>query len=422
MKTSYQRLAAASCAAILALCPLCAGGRPTLLPDSLAGSMMPYDFSRCDPPAVFADSLTPVYASYTARHGSRYLSGKKKVEKFASALAEAREKGTITATGEAFSLFLDTLTHRTEGNWGALSPLGTAEEKRLAAQAVEQFAPLTGKEATISATSTFVPRAVMTMYEFTHGIIRLNDNVSVATDEGRANSPLLYFFDVDPDYDRFRSEGDWKQVYGEYVAANVPGAPARRMLGDIYDDLRMRELTMELYGIIQGNAAASLPAPTTQWMSAGEYRACWKASNLRHYLRNSVSPLSDLPAKAATPLLLRIISDTDRALEEREPAMDAYFGHAETLLPLFALMELPGCHTMTGDYATLDREWRVQDITPLAANLMMIILRGPSGAGYAALRLNGRNIRPLPDNASTIVPWRELRENWIRLIAEYNKL
>ena len=54
--------------------------KPDTLPAYLDGSMMPYDFSACDPVPQWPDSLRPVFVAYVARHGARYLSGPKKVD------------------------------------------------------------------------------------------------------------------------------------------------------------------------------------------------------------------------------------------------------------------------------------------------------------------------------------------------------
>lgn len=50
--------------------------------DVRSGSMMPYDFSKTETTVAWQDSLRPVYLSYTARHGARYLSSPKKSRRF----------------------------------------------------------------------------------------------------------------------------------------------------------------------------------------------------------------------------------------------------------------------------------------------------------------------------------------------------
>ncbi len=66
---------------VLITLPIFAAKKPTLLPSHLEGSMMPYDFSYTDSKPIWPDSLTPVYVARVARHGARYISSPKKLEK-----------------------------------------------------------------------------------------------------------------------------------------------------------------------------------------------------------------------------------------------------------------------------------------------------------------------------------------------------
>ena len=177
---------------------------------------------------------------------------------------------------------------------------------------------------------------------------------------------------------------------------------------------------MDMYGLMQACRASGIDAPTTEWMSEEEYMACWKASNVLHYLRNNINAVSGIAGVATAPLLRRIIADIDNCVAPEEipgsVRMHGYFGHAETLLPLFSLMRLPGCYIISDDYDTLQDHWRIERITPLAANLAIIILRSESGKLYASLRLNGRNISPLPGKGE-VVEWSELKEAWQKSLA-----
>ena len=128
----------------------------------------------------------------------------------------------------------------------------------------------------------------------------------------------------------------------KYLESHVSDVPARRLFKAGYekDAQRMRHLAMSMYGLLQANLASGLPAVTTEFMSEREYRSCWLASNVLHYLRNNINPLSGLTGRATEPLLRQIISDADSAfvIPSGEIKAHGYFGHAETLLPLFSLL------------------------------------------------------------------------------------
>ena len=389
------------------------------LPDTLCGSMMPYDFRR-EQSAALPDSLRAVHVEYVARHGSRFLSGEKKVGKIRKALLKAREEGTITPLGLRFLSFVDSVRAISSWRWGALSKVGKAESARLGREMYADIPALSADGAEVDAVSSPVPRVVMTMYQFLHAVNDSNENLNISTFEGPVAKPLLCPFITDRDYSAWRDSGAWKNDYNEFLDRHVSYEPALRMLGEGsgYSHRRLRELTMEIYGVIQGNRAYGLPAPTTEWMTVGEFRGCWLATNALHYYRNCITPQSDLAGKAIAPLLERIIDGIDDAVEDLEDGemdefdvMNCYFGHAETLLPLLSLMDYPAERSIPGDIDRLNDVWRVQDLTPLAANLRITLLRAESGEFYATVRLNGRGISPIPGRGE-IVAWSELRAFW----------
>lgn len=401
--------------------PLQGADKYVPLPPALDGSMMPYDFTSTTQPPVIHDSLTPVYAAYVARHGARYLSGPAKMKPVMDALEEGVANGTLSATGEAFLRLMKEIEKANTGNWGDLSSTGIEEERELGRRMFATLPRLSREDINVNCISSFVPRAVMTMYQFSNQLIRQNDYMSVATDEGHKFSQLLYMFAYNLDYADYRKNGDWKHVYHEYVKHNVPVGPAERLFTRTsLSDKELRDLTVDMYEVLKANRAASLPAPTTQWMSVAEYTACWKASNLQHYLRNCVTSLSDAAAIATIPLLRKIIEDTDKSLENPSEAvaLNGYFGHAETLLPLLSLIRVPECNDIRLDTNNLDRYWKVQDLVPLGANLLILVSRSNTGNHYVSMQLNGQTVNPIRGEGD-IVSWDQLRTYWTEIINSY---
>ncbi|MDE7408574.1 MAG: histidine phosphatase family protein, partial [Muribaculaceae bacterium] len=390
-----------------------------------SGSMMPYDFSGTEIQPIWPDSLTPVYVAHVARHGARYISSEKKLETLRNAISKAAADGTLTGEGRRFDVLLKSVLSATGDQWGLLSAVGAEEERRLASDLYTLLPDLL-KEARVNAISTYVPRVVMTMYEFNHSLTVKSSDIFVTASEGREFSPLLRCFTADSAYAAYRADGDWKQVSERLMDSIVSPEPARRLLGKAsgHSDKQLRKLTLDMYDVLQSLTAFGLPAPTDEFMSEADYRACWEVDNLEHYLRNTVTPLSSLAGEASSPLLARIISDADAVLGARMEAVareragmtpaqtegyDAnfYFGHAETLMPLLSLMRLPGCYSDSSDFATLYEHWRDYDVVPLGANLDIILLQSPSNRTYVALRHNSRFVAPM--SGSMIVPWSDYK-------------
>ncbi len=388
-----------------------------VLPAYLDGSMMPYDFATCDSLPVVPDSLQPVYIGYVARHGARFMSSPKKVENISKLLYNAAMQKKLTNVGEHFYDKIKEMDKATSGRWGMLSPVGIAEEQRLGADMAHMF-PKLFKEGEVNAISTYVPRVVMTMYEFLHSFENIHRNVDMFTASGKDQNRFLRCFQTDSAYSAYRADGDWQGVYDEYLSKFVSPEPARRLLAANYenDKGKLRKITMDMYNILSACRAAGIEPPTTEFMTQQEYRGCWLAANLEHYLRNSVSPISTACASATAPLIERIIADADSAISTGRGVngrkFNGYFGHAETLMPLFSTMGIKGCFSLPLDYDDLYKTWQVQQVTPLGANLMIILMKNNKGKVYASLRLNGRNISPMPDSPM-IVSWNELKEFWL---------
>lgn len=385
------------------------------LPADYDGSMMPYNFTANDTIVLGGDTLKPVFVSYVARHGARYLSSADKINHLKGLLSDQAAKGNLTPAGLSFMERILQVDSASEVKWGRLSPLGIYEEQRLGTQ-MSNTLPQLLKQGKIRAISTSKPRVVFSMYQFLHAIERENPQLVLSTLSGGTADDLLRCFDSNPAYKSYRATVTDSEGYRSFFDTHVPQSPAMRLFVNPDFDFDARATSMEMYEIMQAFESSGFPAPTTEWMSPDEYRSCWLTANLEHYLKNSVNPTTDIAAVASRPLLEKIIDDADNALQHpaisprQQIKMNAYFGHAETLMPLFALMKLPGCYAMTDNYDNLASQWQVEKITPLGANLAVIFLQGSDGL-YTLLRLNGHYI-PYRDGAPLLVSWPTLRTYW----------
>ncbi|MDE6697723.1 MAG: histidine phosphatase family protein, partial [Muribaculaceae bacterium] len=405
------------------------------LPSDMAGSMMPYDFSYTQSEPIWPDSLKPVYVARVARHGARYISSPKKLDKLKDAISKASVAGTLTKDGKKFDTLIKTVEEVTGNQWGRLSEVGCEEEVRLA-EDLYRLLPDLLRKAHVNSISTYVPRVVMTMYQFNHELTALSGDINITASEGKHYNYLLRCFTADSIYSSYRDNGSWKKVSEKLMDSIVSPEPARRILGKIpgFDDYKLRKITLEMYDVLQSLTAFGMPAPTDEFMSVADYHACWEVDNLEHYLRNTDTPISSLAGKASSPLLARIIADADASLNaklidltmkranmiqgEAPERFDAnfYFGHAETLMPLLSLMRVPGCYDDSGDFTTLSSRWKNYEIVPLGANIDIIFLQSSSQHTYITMRHNGRFLPPM--SGTMIVPWPEYKAYLISLMIE----
>lgn len=395
------------------------------LPAELDGTMMPYDFESMDPKLGIPDSLDVVHVCYVARHGARYISSSKKISTLTDILTRLQADGSITTTGAEFLSLLKQVDDMTEGRrWGALSDVGIMEEQRLGKEMSALFPKLMSR-GKVEAKATYVPRVVMSMYEFLHALEEKNQKLDISTLSGPANDSLLRCFEVDPDYARYRDSGEWKKVYDDFVLANMPTRPAIEIFGAKAVEGKAKSLTMDIYSVLQSLQAMGMTAPTDRWMTEDEYRSCWEAANLQRYLRNTLNPLSEPYVYATTPLIRAIIEDADRNSDPKtsQGPLSCWFGHAETLMPMLSVMGIPGCSYYTDDWDSVAEHWKSQEVVPLGANFMLVLMRPKSvdnSEVYAMIRLNGRNTAAI-SGEPLILPWKTLRGYWISMRNEFNE-
>ena len=100
------------------------------IPAKYDGSMMPYDFSTVDSLPDIPAGYEPVHVSYVARHGARFLSSPKKIEKIESELLKGKSENRLSADGVSFLSILQEIADSTAGRWGRLSSVGLEEAPR----------------------------------------------------------------------------------------------------------------------------------------------------------------------------------------------------------------------------------------------------------------------------------------------------
>ncbi|MDE6754584.1 MAG: histidine phosphatase family protein [Muribaculaceae bacterium] len=378
-------------------------------PDVLDGTMMPYDFSATDSIVPWGIDMRPVFINYVARHGARFLSSQKKIDKLRKELIEARDENTLSEKGKDFLALIDRVDSVTDGRWGALNDVGIEEEKRLAGEMAD-VAPGLLEKGKIKAIATYVPRVVMTMYEFCHQLACTSSDFEISTAEGKQFNPLLRYFTTDSAYVAYLKNPTWKETYDKYAYKILPTAPAQSFFTIGKANHKLQKLSLDAYGILQSLKAAGIDADPSEWFTLSDYRNCWEVSNLEHYYERSANSFSMAPVEGAYPLLQSLINSTETALNgASEEVAFLRFGHAETLLPLFSLMRLPGCYQPEASAASLSKTWIDSYITPLGANLMIVVLKDQDGTPFVALRLNGKWV---DTDGSKLTEWSKMKSLW----------
>lgn len=379
-------------------------------PSQCEGSAMPYPAPQTQ--REIPDSLTPVFLNHVGRHGARFYSSSKYTTSILRLLDKADSIGSITPAGQELRELCKRITTVTAGRWGALDSLGMAEQRAIASRTFTAF-PSLFNGTRISAISSYVPRCIGSMNEFTHQLSRLNNKIEIYTSSGRQNNPLLRPWTDDPDYKSFMASDEWHKVYDESFDKNTTSAIAQRLLGTkiSLSDGEDKDFAMNVYKVVAGCSSIGIGIDSSKFLTAGEYNSLWSIENLHHYLTHSDSTLSQAPMDLAAKLLLDLIDTFQSAVDGRSDySARLRFGHAETLMPLLALMRLKGCYYMTNYFDTVGLHWKDFYVVPMASNIQMSLLRSDKGNLYVRVDLNENPIPLIPGNDNIYTPWPKAKE------------
>lgn len=371
----------------------------------LLGSSMPYPALTEE--VVIPDTLTAVMVNHVGRHGARYPSGPSHTAAIRSTLLRA----ALTLQGERLLAVADSVDRVTAHRWGALDSLGMAEQSGIAARMMERTPELFSDSVRVQAISSYVPRCVTSMYAFLHRISREHPKASVTAASGPQFSPEMRFFSINPLYLQWADTLNRDSILISLPQFEV----AQSTLANFVDNAerftpreRLRFL-LALYSTLSiQEAAGGNPDLWRQFVTPAQMEAMWAVNDTRQHLMHSASAQSTIPTAISTPLLLDIIGSFDNFIATGcdSPQIVLRFGHAETLMPLLALMQIPGT-VFTGPTAAVPANWHNYSIVPMAANLQMLLLRSVSGHLYVLTLVNERPVSV--GNLPFIAPWKELR-------------
>lgn len=375
-------------------------------PTQCEGSAMPYP--QVDPLlAAIPDSLTPVFINHVGRHGARFLSSSKAVKTVSGYLNRADSASTITPKGREMLKLCERVVTATASRWGALDSLGMAEQRAIASRTF-MLCPTLFENTKISAISSYVPRCVASMDEYTHQLTRLNNKVEIYTSSGRQNSALLRPWEEDIYYKEYIAGNEWRKVLEDYTATTAPVSVAKGMGVITGSDKGDRDFALAVYKIVAGCGAMGLRIDAEKYLTREEYNLLWSVSNLEHYLTHSNTTLSSAPAEMTSPLLKELMATLETAsLGLNQYSVMLRFGHAETMMPLLAQLHIPGCYYMTNYFDTVDRHWRDFYVVPMASNLRMILLKAKSGKLYLRVDLNEVPVTLIPGRTTIYTPFAE---------------
>lgn len=307
-----------------------------------AGTAMPYPLIK-NLPVLNHDGMVPFYINHLGRHGARFPTSGKALEKVRNVLILAEQENRLTVKGQELLATVLRLSEAFEGRWGELSAVGEQEQKGIAERMLLRYPEIFVDSARIEAIASYIPRCISSMDAFLSGMEKQDSSLVIKKSAGKQYNPLLRFFDLNKPYVYYKEKGDWISLYESFVQDKIVFTPVMKRIfltSGQETEQEKREFVMALFSI-----AAILPDTGLSFNMKGilndkEWYGYWQTQNLRQYLTKSAAPVGNmLPVAIAWPLLSEFIQTTEQAINgQSDNRVDLRFAHAETVIPFVALM------------------------------------------------------------------------------------
>ena len=421
---SRRRIAAVSAAALAVVAaPLAAAADTTYY-----STKQPYS------PAATIDSYSAapagfqqIYTGSVNRHGSRGLSSFKYDDLAAQMLAEAKKRGQLTELGERLIPQVEAMTQANraltgpgEGGYGNLTAFGREELRGIGVRNAERNASLLDTiehdNLSVSFLTSGEDRATESGWSFGRGLLddrdELTDNLASGTTDGHVKletrQDLLYAH-KDKKAESYKRYNEWKdsdelkekvqQAYDKPASREAAEGLLRKIFAPEFIEA-IDSGNVQFTGTenpdktVEGIVDAALQFYNLYIISPAMEREEAKPAEgwiFDEYMDDASGPtfayLLDVedfyekgPAIAGQtvaydnfePLLDHMLDGVRQRAEGGTTAAEYRFGHAETIIPLAALLKLPGSEQGVPADEVMDYSnspWRGDAVSPMGANI-----------------------------------------------------
>ncbi|MFC9326059.1 histidine-type phosphatase [Kitasatospora sp. NPDC057015] len=353
---------------------------------------------------------TAVFTENVSRHGARALSDSEDGDLLLKLWQQAADEHALTRLGRGFGPDVqELLDANAKVGYGALTGQGrqalqdTAErmEQRLPGlfHRISAGAADPAGRDRIDVVSSGQPRAVDSGTEFTKGLVEGDPALAAAVDPARTDTALLYFHKsaANKDYtDYVKKDPALAATLTAIRDQPRSHQEARRVLERIFTGPFVDRLAAGGYPfagteVDVAQAVFNLYSVTADLTEEGDWhfgryigsdQAAWFG-----YLDNAEEFYAKGPGFAGRDITYRmagvLLDDLFRKVEEKRAgtgtlAAELRFTHAEEIIPLAALMQLPGSTaqaTEAAPYTYADNAWRGATVAPMGANIQWDLYR-----------------------------------------------
>lgn len=361
-----------------------------------AGTAMPYPIVK-DSFVFFQDSMVPFYVNHLGRHGARFPTSGKALNRVKEILELAQRENRLTSGGVTLLSTIQNLSETFDGQWGKLSVVGEEEQRGIARRMIERYPQLFSDSVKVQAIATYVPRCIHSMDAFLACMVEFNSSLHIQRNEGKQYNDILRFFDLNQSYVDYKENGDWRPIYETFVRRKISSASVMEnffLESGQETDKEAEEFVMALFSIAAILPDTGTPINLDGLFTIGEWDNYWQTQNLRQYMSKSSSPVGRmLPVAIAWPLLSEFIHSADEVIKGKSDTRANFrFAHAETVIPFVALMGIEGTDVKVVVLDSVSKYWKDYEIAPMAANVQWIFYHDKAREIWVKFLLNEKEM------------------------------
>lgn len=361
-----------------------------------AGTAMPYPIVK-DSFVFFQDSMVPFYVNHLGRHGARFPTSGKALNRVKEILELAQRENRLTSGGVTLLSTIQNLSETFDGQWGKLSVVGEEEQRGIARRMIERYPQLFSDSVKVQAIATYVPRCIHSMDAFLACMVEFNSSLHIQRNEGKQYNDILRFFDLNQSYVDYKENGDWRPIYETFVRRKISSASVMEnffLESGQETDKEAEEFVMALFSIAAILPDTGTPINLDGLFTIGEWDNYWQTQNLRQYMSKSSSPIGRmLPVAIAWPLLSEFIHSADEVIKGKSDTRANFrFAHAETVIPFVALMGIERTDVKVVVPDSVSKYWKDYEIAPMAANVQWIFYHDKAREIWVSFLLNEKEM------------------------------
>jgi len=363
----------------------------------------------------------PFYISHYGRHGSRYHTSGNLFKGSVETLATAEKAGLLTEEGKLLKSRIDSLNNEHQGMFGMLTERGAAEHRGIAGRMSANYPEVfNGKRSEVECVSSYWPRCLISMANFTSAIMEKNRKMKFHYVTG---PKYLDYICMDLDTKKVAKESN---VLRRHLLDSL--VSYERFFGAMFTDpAKATELIPKPKEFMDNVFIAGSISPNTlshpdifSHFNEDELIGLWISRNDKFYYSFGISDEEgEYVSTIAKPLIEDIIAKADEALKpESDRAADLRFGHDVGLLPLVGTIGIAGMEERWKS-SGVHNHWFDFQMIPMASNLQMIFFRNKKGDVLVKFVYNDKetHIPAVKTYNGVFHRWSDLREYLVKTAA-----